>query len=198
MNLTSFVQHDLGDENAFYEGHLPEELTWSDARFQQAWDLHPEVKPTIFLHGREVMIPRWQQAYGQNYRFSGQVSSALPIPELLQPLLTWSQENIHPGLNGLLLNWYEGPGHYIGPHHDSVVDMAEDAPIVTISFGETRKFRLSLGTEKRDFLPRNGTVYVLPRATNAIWKHSVPKSTRYSGRRISVTIRGFLAESEND
>jgi alkylated DNA repair dioxygenase AlkB len=69
--------------------------------------------------------------------------------------------------------------------------MIDDAPIVTISFGETRKFRLSRGTEKRDFLAESGTVYVLPQDTNAIWKHSVPKSARYRGQRISVTVRGF-------
>lgn len=184
-------RHDLGDGLAFFVGFLPEELIWSPEEFEGAWALHPESKPTIFLHGRRVTIPRWQQAYGADYHFSGQVSRALPLPELLRPLLDWSRRVIHPLLNGLLLNWYEGPGHYIGPHRDSVVNMVAGAPIVTLSFGETRRFRLSQGTEKRDFPAENGSVFVLPQATNAEWKHSVPKSTKYTGRRISVTVRGF-------
>jgi hypothetical protein len=73
--------------------------------------------------------------------------------------------------------------------------MVPGAPIVTISFGEERKFRLSRGRgeakEVRDFPAPHGTAFVLPQETNAVWKHAVPKSTRYTGRRVSVTIRGF-------
>ena len=197
MDSARFQRHDLDDGPAFLSGTLPPELLWNDAQFEEAWALHPEVKPTIHLHGRAVMIPRWQQAYGEHYHFSGQVSRALPVPAILQPLLVWSRDAINPALNAPLLNWYEGPGHYIGPHHDSTVRMIRTCPIVTISFGETRTFRLSrgVGPEKRtlDFPAPAGTVFVLPYATNKVWKHGVPKSMRYTGRRISVTVRGFDA-----
>lgn len=186
-----FTPHDLGDGLTFHVGRLPDALVWSPDEFALAWELHPEVRPTIFLHGRSVAIPRWQQAYGADYHFSGQTSRAQPVPELLQALFDWTRRMIHPALNGLLLNWYDGPGHYIGPHRDSVTRMVAGVPIVTVSFGETRTFRLSKGTEKRDFPAENGSVFVLPQATNAAWKHAVPKSMRYTGRRISVTVRGF-------
>lgn len=192
-----FTPHDLGDGLLFLVGRVPDDLLWDQAVFDAAWDLHPAIRPDIHLHGRRVQIPRWQQAYGEDYRFSGQVSRALPVPDLLAPLLAWAQRDIHPALNGLLLNWYEGPGHYIGPHHDSTQNMVAGAPIVTISFGEERKFRLSRGTgetkQVRDFPAPHGTAFVLPHETNAVWKHAVPKSTRYTGRRISVTVRGFGA-----
>lgn len=191
MFLDDCVRPDLGDGLSVLVGRLPDELVWSPEAFREAWALHPDVRPTIFLHGREVVIPRWQQAYGADYHFSGQVSRSVPVPPLLQPLLDWTRAAIHPSLNGLLLNWYDGPGHYIGPHRDSVANMAADAPIVTVSFGEARTFRMSLGRQKRDFLAENGCVIVIPQATNAVWKHSVPKSKRYAGRRISVTVRAF-------
>ena len=73
------------------------------------------------------------------------------------------------------------------------MDMVADAPIVTISFGETRTFRLTRGKEKRDFEAVSGAVFVLPYSTNLAWKHAVPKSVRYRGRRISVTLRAFHA-----
>jgi alkylated DNA repair dioxygenase AlkB len=191
----TFVAHDLGDGLHFWAGRVPEGLRWDAARFEAEWSLRPDDRPTIHLHGRPVQIPRWQQAYGRDYRFSGQVSAAAPVPPLLEPLLAWARAAIHPSLNGLLLNWYEGPGHYIGPHNDSTVGMAAGTPIVTVSFGEERKFRLSRGKsearEAKDFAAPDGTVFVLPRDTNAAWKHSVPKSARYTGRRISVTVRGF-------
>ena len=85
----------------------------------------------------------------------------------------------------------------VSPHRDSTVRMIRGCPIVTVSFGETRTFRLTRGTgpPKRtlDFPAPAGTVFVLPYATNEVWKHGVTKSVRYSGRRISVTLRGFVA-----
>ena len=188
-----FDDHDLGDGLTFRTGSLPPELMWDAARFDEVWDLHPSEKPVIHMPGGPVQIPRWQQAYGADYHFSGQTSAALPVPAVLDPLLSWARRAIFPHLNGLLLNWYDGPGHYIGPHHDSTRDMVPDAPIVTVSFGEARKFRLQKGTKKYDFLATPGAVCVLPYATNKVWKHSVPKSARYRGRRVSVTMRAFEA-----
>jgi alkylated DNA repair dioxygenase AlkB len=197
-----FQTHALGDELRLLTGNLPTELVWNAATFDRAWALHPEERPTILMHGRPVQIPRWQQAYGADYHFSGQTSKALPVPELLVPLLEWSRIAIHSELNGLLLNWYDGPGHYIGEHHDEVKGLVVGSPIVTVSFGESRKFRLTRGETPnrilRDFIAESGSVIVIPWATNAAWKHAVPKSTRYRSRRISVTIRAFESQPTGD
>ncbi|MBX9625398.1 MAG: alpha-ketoglutarate-dependent dioxygenase AlkB [Gemmataceae bacterium] len=195
-----FEAHDLGDGLRFFSGILPGEYVWDEASFDRAWALHPVDRPSILMHGRPVIIPRWQQAYGADYYFSGQTSNALPVPEMLAPLLEWTRSAIHPDLNGLLLNWYDGPGHYIGEHHDEDKDLVAGTPIVTISFGETRTFRLSRGKGPdrvvRDFTAESGSVFVLPQDTNAVWKHAVPKSTRYTGRRVSVTIRAFTTGAD--
>jgi alkylated DNA repair dioxygenase AlkB len=193
-----FTTHDLGDGRTFLTGVLPSELVWDDAAFESVWEARPAAKPTIHLHGRRVEIPRWQRAYGADYHFSGQTMAADPVPDFGTPLLDWAREAVHPGLNGLLLNWYDGPGHYIGPHRDSVRGMVADAPIVTLSFGERRTFRLTrvaeTAKETRDFATTHGAAFVLPYATNRAWKHGVPKSARYTGRRISVTMRAFVAD----
>jgi alkylated DNA repair dioxygenase AlkB len=193
---SGFRAQDLGDGCLFYVGRLTEELVWDRARFEDAWRLRPAERPVIRMLGRDVPITQHQQAYGKNYEFSGKTSVALPVPPLLLPLLAWAREAVDPRMNGLLLNWYQGPGEYIGPHHDSTKGMAEGAPILTLSFGETRMFRLTKktaggGGQKRDFRAFNGAAFVLPRDTNEVWKHAVPKSSRYQGRRISVTVRAF-------
>ena len=59
------------------------------------------------MHGKRVRIPRWQQAYGVDYRFSGQLSAAMSVPVELQPILDWCRVTIAPALNGLLTNWCE-------------------------------------------------------------------------------------------
>lgn len=189
-----FTTHDLGAGLAFLAGRLPAELTWNARHFEEAWALHPAERPVITMVGKRVAIPRWQQAFGHNYRFSNQTSVAVQVPELLEPLRAWCREAVDPRLNGLLLNWYEGPGDYIGAHHDKTAGLVPGTPIVTISFGETRTFRLIRGRERRDFPAPAGTVFVLPHDTNLAWKHLVPKSTRYTGRRISVTVRAFEDE----
>jgi alkylated DNA repair dioxygenase AlkB len=191
----SLAIHDLGAGCEFKEGQLPKELVWDELKFEEAWSLHPQDKHQILMHGRLVQTPRWQQAYGADYHYTGRVNEALPVPPLLTPLLEWIQVEISQELNGILLNWYDGPDHYIGPHHDSIKNMMKGAPIVTVSFGETRVFRLSQGSGDsrtvRDFSATDGTIFVMPFDTNLSWKHSVPKSTKYTGRRISVTFRAF-------
>lgn len=187
----SFITHQLSSDFELFESTLPPEL-FPD--FDELWNLHPESFPKIKIHGREVPIPRWQQAYGTDYYFAAQLSQALPTPASLVPILDWSTREIDARLNGLLLNWYDGAlGHYIGPHRDSTKNMAPDAPIVTVSLGETRVFRLSSvkGTDRHDIEAKNGTVLVMPQETNRRWKHGVPKRASYEGRRISVTLRAF-------
>jgi alkylated DNA repair dioxygenase AlkB len=192
---SGFSRQQLDDGSLFYHGRLPGEILWDDETFEEIWQLHPTVKPRILMHGKEVDIPRFHQAYGADYHFSGKTSCALPVPPVLVPLLEWAKRAIDPNLNGLLLNWYDGPDHYIGPHHDATKGLTDGVPIVTVSFGETRTFRLSQGSGEgrriRNFPAPAGAVFVLPRETNTAWKHAVPKSARHQGRRVSVTLRAF-------
>jgi len=155
-----------------------------------------------------VQIPRWQQAYGRDYAFSGQTSLALAVPRLLQPLLRSSGDSIAPGLNGILVNWYDGMlGHYIGPHRDRYKELVPGAPMVIFSFGEvadsllvvrdvrepqrTLRFRPHRGKGFTDVQANDHGVVVFPFETNNVWKHEVPKTKKARGLRISVTAPAF-------
>jgi alkylated DNA repair dioxygenase AlkB len=187
-------EHVLDDGHRFLVSRLPAELLPDAVGFESLWDLHPDDYHVIQMHGRPVKTPRWQQAYGADYHYTGRTNAALPVPPILEPLHSWARNTIDQRLNGLLLNWYDGAlGHYIGPHHDSTKNMVSGAPIVTVSFGEKRLFRLTHPKLKltRDFPAEAGTVFVMPYHTNLAWKHAVPKLTRYGGRRISITFRAF-------
>jgi hypothetical protein len=83
-------------------------LVPSPDTLRKIWELHPAEFPEITIHGRLVRIPRWQQAYGRDYRFSGRVNRALSVPPLLEPLLAWSKEQLEPRLSGLVLNTSPG------------------------------------------------------------------------------------------
>jgi hypothetical protein len=130
-------------KDCVYVGRLPQDLIPDNAAFDRLWDLHPAEYPQILIHGRLVRTPRWQQSYGHDYRYSGQENAALPIPDQLIPYREFARSAIDSRLNGLLLNWYDGQlGHYIGHHRDITTGLIPGSPIVTISLGEDRVFRL--------------------------------------------------------
>lgn len=186
--------HELAAGHRLYIGQLPSELIPGEEDLRAWWELHPAEFPEILMYGRPVKAPRWQQAFGMDYRFAGRVSRALPIPALLAPLLAWSTERVDHRINGLLLNWYDaGLEHRIGPHRDKVGDLVVGTPIVTVSLGAERVFRMRpwRSTGVRDFAATHGTVFVMPFSTNLAWTHEVPHRAHDRGRRISVTARAF-------
>ncbi len=183
----------LDESNVLFVGQLPGQIL-TRVQFEDLWSLHPEAFHEILIHGRLVKTPRWQQAYGKDYHYTRQTNFALPIPPILKPLLDWGKAAIDARLNGVLVNWYDsGFRHYIGRHRDSTSGMIDGAPIVTISLGADRIFRLRPWKEEgiRDFPASNGTVFVMPYETNQHWTHEVPHRAKDHGRRISVTIRAF-------
>ena len=192
---TRFECHDLRNAHTFWTGNLPVNLRFDSVTFESLWRMHPPQFHEILMHGRVVKTPRWQQAFGMDYHYTGRVNRALSVPPLLDPLLAWAQRYIDERLNSILVNWYDGSlGHYIGRHRDSTREMIKGAPIVTISFGEKRFFRLRpyRGEGRRDFPALDGSVFVMPYETNLAFTHEVPRARRSSGRRISVTLRSFL------
>ena len=194
-----FRRIDLDEQHHLYRGRLPDSLIPDAAAFEALWSLHPPTYHVIRVHHRLVRTPRWQQAYGRNYVFSGTESTALPVPPPLVPLLDWSRTTVDARFNGVLLNWYDGTlGHYISAHRDSRRNLLAAAPIVTISLGEERIFRLRpyRGKGYTDLETRDGDVFVMPYATNLAWTHELPRFRRYRGRRISVTVRAFETEPQ--
>lgn len=192
--MLELTKHLLDESHAFLVGELPRELRLDEKRFEELWALHPETFHEIKMHGKLVKTPRWQQAYGADYRYTGNVNKALPVPPILEPLHAWARTEIDERLNGLLLNWYDPEREqYIGKHRDSTIDMIEGAPIVTVSFGGERAFRLRPWKKEgfRDFAATDGAVFVLPYDTNLAYTHEVPHAAQSRGRRISITLRAF-------
>ena len=184
----------LDAENHIWAGNLPPKLLLAPQELEVLWNLHPAEYHTIQILGKKVKTPRWQQAYNKTYQYSGEQNDALAVPEELYPFWNWSREVVDRRLNGLLLNWYDGQlGHYIGKHRDSIANLIIGAPIVTISLGQERVFRLRpyRGKGYFDFPIPHGTVLIMPYATNQTWTHEVPATKKLAGKRISVTLRAF-------
>ena len=189
-----FRRHPLDPHHHIWQGRLPDTLLPTTQQFETLWALHPPNYNTIKIHGRTVATPRWEQAYNKAYCYSGATNSALPVPDQVYPIWQWAKTTIDARLNGILLTWYDGQlGHYIGKHRDSTQNMIEGAPIVTLSLGQSRVFRLRpwQGKGYQDFPVDHATVFVMPYGTNLAWTHEVPKSRKLRGRRIAITFRAF-------
>lgn len=195
--MADFQRISLDAEHVLLRGALPASIVPDDDGMAALWDEHPPDYHVIKMHGRLVETPRWQQAYGADYHYTGRVNKALPLSPQMRPFLAWAREELDPRLNGILFNWYDPEHrHYIGKHRDSTKGMVEGAPIVTISLGGARILRMRPygGSGFRDFAAGHGSVYVIPYATNLGWTHEVPHRAKDRGRRISVTLRAFSSE----
>jgi len=188
-----FTEHMLPDGCRFSTGRLPDRLLLSPERFEELWRLQPAGYAVVKIRGKAHQIRRKQQAYDRAYRFSGQTAAAMPLPTPLLPLLHWARANIDLLLDGVLVNWYDSElGHEIGGHSDEDEKLVPGSSIVTVSFGETRVFKLTKpGIPTQTFTADDGRVFVMPLETNNLWKHAVPHRKAYHGRRISVTLRAF-------
>lgn len=197
MNHLIFEKIDLDATHHIYISTGVADFQLDSIAFDEIWKIHPPNYHVLKIHGKEVKTPRWQQAYGKNYRYTGSKNNALPIPQQLQLFLAWGQKNVDERLNGLLLNWYDGhKNHYIGAHRDDTRDLYSDSPVVTISLGQERVFRMRPWKQRgfKDLTIRHGDVVVVPWVTNLKWTHEVPHFKKYEGRRISVTLRAYKGE----
>lgn len=188
-----FERYELDEANEVYTGPIPAEMVPNIELFEHLWAMRPQEPQFVVMFGVPTEIPRRQAAFGADYPFSGQVSHARPTPPILAPFRDWSRREIDPRLNGQLLNWYDGPDEYIGKHNDKDDVLFPGSPIVTITLGEERKFRMrpNKGKGYVDIAFPGNTFLLIPYHTNKTWKHEVPPSRRYRGRRISITIRAF-------
>src|SRR5688572_20751400 len=96
-----FECHDLRNAHTIWTGNLPVNLRFDSATFESLWRMHPPQFHEILMHGRVVKTPRWQQAFGMDYHYTGRVNRALSVPPLLDPLLAWAQGYIDERLNSI-------------------------------------------------------------------------------------------------
>ena len=170
---------------------LPEEYS---INFDFLKQLQPVTQDTIKLFGKTHKVPRFQQTYGFDYKFSSITAVALPIPEEFSQLVNFFNEKYKCNFNGMLINWY---CYYIGMHSDDEKQIKtlnpKNSPIVTISFGESRKFvtEEKVSKNKETFIMNDKDVIVMCGEFQKTHKHGIPKQLKVKNLRISVTLRCF-------
>lgn len=183
------------------QGYLPSDLNITEPDdFALLWDLRPPEHSEVRMGAKIVPIPRWQQSYIRDYKFSGSTAKAKELPEELEPYLTWANSLGYGEFNQFLVNWYEDGSHYIGAHADNTRPLVRNSPIVTItiaSSGLPRKFRIRTMDKEivRDVETTNGLVLVMGGTFQKEFKHEIVKISGEKasrvGPRISITLRQF-------
>lgn len=216
--------------------HVPRWCTMASDGFDALWQRHPEDKATVVLFGQKCECSRWNKMYGQDYVFSGQRSASAGAlsaegcgPELMAAFervcsLRQPGASAPPQPNGVLVNWYADGSHYIGAHSDDETQLAEGAPIFSVTWGATRKFRLlprkpsarkqqqqrttaatggfstaaAATSEKLTLEVEDGDLIVMGGRCQKTHKHEVPKTSQLVGRRINATFRTFAKTIQAD
>eukprot|EP01033_Poteriospumella_lacustris_P014140 gene14140-10097_t len=183
------------------------------AVFDATWALHPREHKVIKMFGKDTPIPRYQQAYGQSYAFSGIVSEALPVTPVIQELfdqlnaLLPAPAQPQPPtqrpltrmeFNACLCNWYE-PHHYIGAHSDDTRQLVPYSPVASLSWGATRTFLLTprdkaaKGLHTRELSLMNGDLVFMGGRCQETHKHEIVKLRKWQlgANRINFSIRCF-------
>lgn len=214
------------------QGVLPEKLK-QQLTMAEMRRLLPAEREKVRMFGRLVDMPRYSQNYGHSYTYSGVVHHAKPMPEVLQPVLTWINQELTPTIlqdskeegprkttlyDALLVNWYCDRTQYISEHADDEKDLVPGAPIISISLGEERVFRIRTpkdksqpkvadGSRKRkmseqqrrpmcDIVMKDGTWLIMGGNFQQHFTHQVPKGSVAAGApvlglRVNLTARQY-------
>ncbi len=146
LDLRNFHRHELDPLCWVDTGDLPAALLPSHSEVEELWNLHPQERGKIKLYGKVIDSPRWFQSYGKPYTFSGVEHLADETPLFIEKFMEYVQAQYdHPGdgtFNQCLVNWYGDGDDYIAAHADDENHMYPNSPVVCISFGHTRTFRI--------------------------------------------------------
>jgi alkylated DNA repair dioxygenase AlkB len=187
------------DDECWIEQHsIPQTLT-SMYDFDELWRLHPEEYGSVSYMGKIVKTPRWQQTYLKEYHFSGMMHKALPLPTQLQPFLNWANTIIPKNVfNQVLVNWYANGNHHINSHSDNEKQIVPFSPILSLSLGQERIFRIrqkSTHDIVLDIPMPTNTYVMMCGKMQRNYLHEVPKVTGTKGssmdKRINITFRVF-------
>lgn len=129
---------------------------------------------------------------GMRYYYSGQyVVAKYTWPPLIKKMKIAVENKLGEKFNFALVNFYPDGDSQISKHQDDEKCLNLTKPIACLSFGAERQmiFREINGTGIFKFSPMHGSLYVMKQPTNKKWTHEIPKQSRVTKPRISITFR---------
>ena len=171
------------DEARRWQRRLEQQLQWQQPVVQVYGKRHPVPRMTVFLADQ-----------GLQYRYSGAVHTGSGWPKWFQPLLIQINAACEADFNGCLLNLYRHGDDRMGWHADDEPEIAQRAPIASLSLGATRDFQLrhrSTPQRRMSLALADGDLLVMHPGCQSRWMRSVPKRRKVQTTRINLTFRRF-------
>ncbi|KAL5271684.1 hypothetical protein ACHWQZ_G000024 [Mnemiopsis leidyi] len=112
------------------------------------------------------------------YWYTGAYHKARTIPLEIQDLIDCvrpSLPNTRSWINSCLVTRYRGPNSHIPMHSDNEASIDPESDIITVSIGQERtlKFIHTASSAESSLTLKNGSVYVMSRLSQEIWKHGI-------------------------
>ncbi|MDP5200342.1 alpha-ketoglutarate-dependent dioxygenase AlkB [Flavobacterium sp. DG2-3] len=143
------------------------------------------------MYDKVVTAPRMICWYGDSGRPERKSNPHWPL-ELLQ-IRERVQDETRINFNAVLLNLYRDGTDGVGWHSDKTSSSNKNMNIASVTFGETRLFRLRHKTLKHiepiEIPLHHGSFLLMAGSTNTYWEHQVPKTARQVLPRINLTFR---------
>ncbi|MBS1665589.1 MAG: alpha-ketoglutarate-dependent dioxygenase AlkB [Bacteroidetes bacterium] len=103
------------------------------------------------------------------------------------------EEKCGLGFNRVLLNYYRDGKDSVAWHSDTLPADGKHHPIASVTFGETRVFKVRHKTDKNipqlDVPLTHGSLLLMGDTMQEYYEHHVPKTSRSIGGRINLTFR---------
>ncbi|MDI1317397.1 MAG: alpha-ketoglutarate-dependent dioxygenase AlkB [Flavobacterium sp.] len=165
------------DESDFYYNILHHQTLW-----------HEYEMP---MYDKMVTAPRMVSWYGDSERT--ELNPKQKWPNELLTIRKHVEHETKIKFNSVLLNLYRNGNDGVGWHCDKTTSSNKDMNIASVTFGETRMFRLRHKFMKHipplEIPLNHGTFLLMSGATNSYWEHQVPKTSRNVLPRINLTFR---------
>jgi alkylated DNA repair dioxygenase AlkB len=135
------------------------------------------------MYDKTVTAPRMVSWYGENVDW----------PLELQEIKERVEKETLVKFNAVLLNLYRNGKDSVAWHSDKTKSTNKDMIIASVTFGETRIFRLRHKFLKHipqiEIPLHHGSFFLMAGSTNSFWEHQVPKTARDVLPRINLTFR---------
>jgi alkylated DNA repair dioxygenase AlkB len=150
--------------------------------------------PQIIVYGKVCYQHRSIGFFSNDsigYHYSNQLAKSQPLTDNLQNLLNQVNGLYQTDFNGILINKYENGSDYISAHSDDEKDLS-DIGVVSLSYGETRKFRIRDKITKKivkDIPLIEGEIVRMGGKFQQEFTHEIPVEKKINGIRYSFTFR---------
>jgi alkylated DNA repair dioxygenase AlkB len=146
----------------------------------------------LTIYDKTHIIPRMVSWYEDKTNPGADLTGQEWTPELLA-MKSRVESETEFAFNSVLLNLYRNGKDGVGWHSDRTGNFGKDQVIASVSFGETRPFRLRHKTRKDIPLVEipltHGTLLLMAGTTQTHWEHHIPKTAKNILPRINLTFR---------